>query len=150
MPGRNNMKKTPQRFLLHTLAMSACLGVGCAAAETAVSFSGYGTVGAVHSDNDQGDYLVDAFKPNGPGASHSWSADVDSRFGAQVSAQFTPQISAVLQVLSQQRFDNSYRPTVEWANLKYDVTPDLSVRAGRVVLPVFMVTDSRRVGYANP
>jgi hypothetical protein len=113
-------------------------------------FSGYGTLGVAHSNNDQADYLVDAFKPNGPGFTRDWSWDVDSRLGAQLSAIFGPRLSAVVQVLAQQRHDDSYRPVVEWANVKYQVTPDFSVRAGRVVLPIFMVTDSRRVGYANP
>jgi hypothetical protein len=75
---------------------------------------------------------------------------VDSRIGAQVSARIAPRFSAVVQVISQQRYDDTYRPVVEWANLKYEATPDFSVRAGRIVLPIYMVTDSRRVGYANP
>ena len=62
-------------------------------------FSGYGTVGLAHSDNNQADYLIDEFKPNGPGYTHAWSADVDTRLGLQFSAQFTPTVSAVVQVL---------------------------------------------------
>jgi hypothetical protein len=114
------------------------------------SFGGYGTAGVVHSDNDQGDYVVDAFKPTGPGRTRNWSPEVDSRLGLQATATFNPSLSAVVQVLFQQRYDDSWRPVVEWANLKYQATPDFSVRAGRVVLPIYMVTDSRRVGYANP
>jgi predicted porin len=38
---------------------------------------------------------------------------------------------------------------VEWANIKYQFTPDFSVRAGRIVLPAFLVSDYRKVGYAN-
>jgi len=29
-------------------------------------------------------------------------------------------------------------------------TPDLSIRAGRIVLPDFLVSDYRKLGYANP
>jgi len=117
---------------------------------SAFSFSGYGTVGVAYSSNDQADYLVDEFKPTGPGFTHRWSADADTRLGMQASWQATPRVSAVVQVITQQRYDNSYRPDVEWANVKYQATPDFSVRAGRIVLPIYMVTDSRRVGYANP
>lgn len=130
------------------LAMLAC--TGAAAQSPAWSFSGYGTAGVVHSDNDRADYLVDAFKPSGPGQSHDWAAGVDSRLGGQVTATFTPAVSAVVQVLLQQRHDDAWRPVVEWANVKWQATDALAVRAGRVVLPVFMVTDTRRVGYANP
>jgi hypothetical protein len=113
------------------------------------SFSGYGTLGVARSDEDRADYLVDAFKPDGPGHTDQWSYKVDTRLGGQVSAWFTPRLSGVLQVLVQQDHDDSWRPRIEWANVKYQLTDDLSVRAGRVVLPVFMVTDTRRVGYAN-
>ncbi len=114
------------------------------------SFSGFGTLGVVHSSEGKADFTSSSLKPNGAGHTHAWSADVDSRIGAQVTANFTPQISAVVQVISEQRYDNSYTPGVEWANIKYAFTPDISIRAGRIVLPVFLVSDFRKVGYANP
>ena len=55
-----------------------------------------------------------------------------------------------MQVISEQLYDNTYRPQVEWANLKYQPTPEISFRAGRIVLPAFLVSDFRTVGYANP
>jgi hypothetical protein len=144
------MTRHPFQRLAGAFLTLAAAGIACAQEAGPVRFSGYGTFGVVRSDNDRADYLADAFKPNGPGYSREWSADVDSRIGAQLSVALSPRLTAVVQVLAQQRYDNSYRPGVEWANLKYDVTPELSVRVGRVVLPAFMVTDSRRVGYANP
>jgi hypothetical protein len=114
------------------------------------SLSGFGTLGYVHSSENRADFASSAFRPNGAGHSRAWSADVDSRIGAQVAANFTPQVSAVLQVISEQRYDNSYTPAVEWANIKYQFTPNFSVRAGRIVLPVFLVSDYRKVGYAYP
>ncbi len=114
------------------------------------SFSGYGTLGVVHSSEDNADFVVDPFRPNGPGHTRNWSADVDSRMGGQVTANFTRQLSAIVQVIAEQRSDNSYAPQVEWANIKYQVTPDFAVRAGRIVLPIFLVNDSRKIGYSNP
>lgn len=129
----------------------AMAGAPVALAQTpTLLLSGYGTAGLVRSDNDQADYLVDPFRPDGPGHSHRWAYAPDTRVGAQASATFSPRISGVVQVISQQRYDNTWTPTVEWANLRFRVTDDFSVRAGRVVLPIFMLTDSRRVGYANP
>lgn len=142
-----------RNVLLFALAAALGHSIGASAQEAAyprVLLSGYGTVGALHSDNDRADYVVDSFKPDGPGGTRSWSFDADSRLGLQLTADFSPRVSAVLQVLSQQRHDGSYRPIVEWANLKFQATPDLSLRAGRVVLPLFMVSDTRRVGFANP
>jgi hypothetical protein len=115
-----------------------------------VSFSGFGTLGLVHSSEDQADFSTNSLKPNGAGRSHAWSADVDSLVGAQLTARPTSKLSAVLQVVSEQKYDGRYWPHVEWASVKYQLTPDLSVRVGRTVLPVLLVNDSRKVGYANP
>ena len=139
---------TIRRTLLAALAALALPAV--AQSFPSVSFSGYGTLGVVHSNNDQADYLVDAFKPNGPGHTRDLSWDVDSRVALQATAHLTPGLTGVVQVIVQQRHDDRYKPVLEWANLRYQVTPELSVRLGREVLPVFMATDTRRVGYANP
>jgi hypothetical protein len=120
------------------------------AAARMFSFSGFGTFGLVHSSEQQADFTSTIFKPNGAGYSRAWSADVDSLIAGQVIANFTPKVSAVLQVVSEQNYDNTYRPHVEWANVKYQFTPDFSARIGRTALPVFMLTDSRLIGYANP
>ena len=53
-------------------------------------------------------------------------------------------------LISEQRLDNTYRPRVEWANLKYQVTPELALRVGRIALPMFLTADYRKVGYAYP
>ncbi len=143
------LRPDPARIALATFLLGAA-ATAFAQEERAFSFSGYGTLGVAHSDNDRADYLVDAFRPSGPGFTHDWSADVDSRLGAQVTASLGSRVSAVVQVLSHQAYDDSYRPMVEWANVKLQATPDIAVRAGRVVLPIFLETDSRRVGYANP
>src|ERR1022692_3922821 len=113
-------------------------------------FNAFGTLGIVHSSEDQADFTSSVFKPAGAGHSHDWSADVDTIIAGQLTAQLTPRISAMLQVVSQQRYDDTYRPGVEWANIKYTVTPDFTVRAGRSVMPSFLVSDDRKVGYALP
>jgi hypothetical protein len=120
------------------------------AATPMFSFAGFGTLGAVHSSEKKADFGATVLVPNGAGYSRPWSANVDSRIGAQLTANFTPQVSAVVQVVSEQRYDNTYTPTVEWANVKYQFTPDFSVRVGRIVLPVFLVSDYRKLSYANP
>ncbi|HEX3062185.1 MAG TPA: porin [Usitatibacter sp.] len=137
------------RMAIAAAALAALSTAARADEAPQLKFSGYGTIGVAHSDNRDADYLVDSFKPNGPGFTRAWNADTDSRLGLQASAEFSPRVSAVLQVISQQRYDGSYRPAIEWANVKFSPLPDLNLRAGRIVLPVFMVTDSRRVGYAN-
>jgi hypothetical protein len=129
----------------------------CAAAASAhsavlpkVSFSGFGTVGVVHSSEDEADFTTNTLKPTGAGHTRDWSPDIDSLIGVQLNAGLTPRLSAIVQVISEQDYDKTYRPHVEWANVRYELTPDAVVRAGRIVLPIFMVSEDRKVNYANP
>jgi hypothetical protein len=115
-----------------------------------VSFRGFGTLGVVHSSEDRADFTGAIFKARGAGFNGSWSTDVDSLIGAQLTAAPMPKLSAVLQVISEQDYANSWRPHVEWANLKYDVTPEWSIRVGRTLLPILMVADTAKVGFAFP
>jgi hypothetical protein len=100
--------------------------------------SGFGTAGMVHSSEHRADYTNSPwYKPVGAGYNQNWSPDVDSRFGMQLDARFTEQFSAVVQAISQLRYDNTYKPTIEWANLKYQFTPDFDIRLGRIVMSTF-------------
>jgi hypothetical protein len=89
-------------------------------------------------------------RADGAGATRSWSPNVDSRLGAQIDLSLSRRWSAVLQVVSEQGLDNSYRPRVEWANVKYQATPELALRFGRIALPMFLTADYRKVGYIYP
>ena len=118
--------------------------------ESMFSLNGFGTLGVVHSSEHDADFIATDFEPNGAGYSRSWSASVDSLIGGQLTANLTPQLSAVLQLIAQQNYNDSYAPHVEWANIKYQFTPDFDARIGRMVMPTFLVSDSRKVGYSNP
>ncbi len=112
-------------------------------------FSGFGTLGAVHASTRSADFTSSVLHANGAGYSERWSPDVDSRLGAQLDLSMG-RWSGVLQVVSEQDLEGSYRPRVEWANIKYQVSPDLALRIGRIALPVFMAADYRKVGYTMP
>jgi hypothetical protein len=113
-------------------------------------FNAFGTLGVVHSSDSQADFVSSISQADGAGYSRSWSAEVDSRVGAQVTAHITSQLSAVLQLVSEQNYADSFRPEVEWANIRYQLTPEFDVRIGRIVVPLFLVSETRKVGYSNP
>lgn len=112
--------------------------------------SGFGTLGAVHSSERNADFSSSAMRASGAGRTNDWSPQVDSKLGAQLDLRLDGRWSAVLQVVSEQRLDYSYRPRVEWANVKYQATPELALRFGRIALPMFVAADYRKVGYAYP
>jgi hypothetical protein len=114
------------------------------------TFGGFGTLAAVHSTEDQADYAANPVSPGQAGYSKTWAFDVDSRIGAQLGVQFDKRWSAVIQVVQEKNIDGSFAPRLEWANVKFQVTPDLSVRAGRISLPLFLAADYRKATYALP
>jgi len=125
-------------------------------------FSGFGTVGAAHSKNRTADYLGNFDQPNGVGRTTTLDYGLDSVLGLQADTKFSDSLTATAQLVSR-RITNSKgepdadgnlpdgisTPYFEWANIKYKIQPDLSVRAGRVVAPMFMVSESRLVSYAQ-
>ena len=149
VPDRTSRKVTATAVLLMLLCTTGARAEDLGT--TNFSFSGFGTLGLAHSTEDQADFTNSPFtKPNGAGHTRNWSADTDSRVGLQVIANVTPQVSAVLQVIAQQRYDNTYTPAVEWANIKYTFSPDFNVRFGRIAMPTSLVGDYRYVGYSTP
>ena len=134
------------------IVLAAAGGARAADDDTGPSwtFGGFGTVGVSHSSTREADYTSSSFKSYGAGHTRSWSFDVDSRLGAQLSVNMDKQWSAVVQVISEQNLENNYRPSVEWAYVKYQATPDLSLRVGRIALPLFLAADYRKAAYAYP
>src|ERR1700674_4690027 len=125
---RSSAYRTP--CVLKALTLVAMLwsavSVGATAEDQSApmfSFNGFGTLGVVHSSEENADFVGGVFQPSGAGFTHRWSAGVDSRIGGQVSANFTQKLSAVVQLVSEQRYDNTYIPSVEWANIRYQITP---------------------------
>lgn len=110
------------------------------------SLSGFGTLGYVATSTDQAEYVIPGQMH---GADKSGSGEVDSKLGVQVGAKFTSQLSATVQVLTKQNGKGNWTPQVEWAFGKWQATPGLAVRVGRMGAPFFAVSDFRDVGYAN-
>lgn len=114
------------------------------------SFNGYGTLGAAHSSEHRADYIPNPVNSEGPGRSYRWDSLLDSRAAVQVSVAPSENLYGVVQVVVEKRYDGKFKPKVEWANLQYTPSPSLSVRAGRIALGTYMVSDHRKVGYSLP
>lgn len=145
------MKTISARFLVLALMigvsdMSRADGID----DPMYKLNGFGTLGTSHSSESMGDYVLNRTFPKGAGLSENWSFSNDSRFGMHMSSEFTPHISAVLQVIAEYNSDGNYRPSIEWLNLKYAFSPNFYVRAGRVLLPTFLNSETQDVGYSYP
>ena len=143
-------------------AVSTALWVGAAKAtdlSDMFQFHAYGTADVVHSSQSDADFVSTYNEQSqGAGYTRSWSPDVDSKLAAQLDAHFTDKLSVVVQLVSENDQNSTwtgkpnprYRPSLEWANVKYSVTDDLNVRLGRMVLPSGMLSEYRNVGYSLP
>jgi hypothetical protein len=146
------MAATPNYYLIAFFAVA--LGASFAKANEldapSYKFGGFGTLGASHSSQSLGDYVIDGTLPTGAGRSNNLATGNDSRLGVQLMANFTPRTSAVVQVISEYQADGSYQPRLEWVNIKYEFNSDTYIRFGRIDLPTFLYSDSRKVGYSYP
>ena len=77
-----------------------------------------------------------------------WDHGRHTRAGVQVDARLTDNARGVVQFLS--RADNDFDTEAQWAYLSYELTPNLTARAGRMVLPFYMHSQYTQVGYAYP
>lgn len=111
------------------------------------SLSGFGTLGVARTDTDEVEYVRDLSQPHG--LTKDWGAKIDSVFGVQAEYRFTGKVDGVVQAITRYRYDDSYDPEISWAFLRYDASPNLSLRLGRLGTEFFMLSDSRLVGYAN-
>ena len=111
-------------------------------------FSGFGTLGVVKTNTDQANFGRD--RQSYGGANTNASADVDSNLGLQATADVAPWLSGTMQVLTVKRTTEKHLTVEpEWAFLKTSPMEGLSFRGGRLAVPMFLVSDSRNIGYAN-
>lgn len=115
-------------------------------AET-ISFRGFGTLGVARSSSSQADFVRDLSQPKGL-SDGEWSARIDSILGGQVNWQLTKELEFVGQAVSRFRYNEKRSPEIMWAFARWDITHDITVRAGRIGADFMMLADSRLVGYS--
>lgn len=109
-----------------------------------LSVHGYGTVAISHYHSNDGR----GYGRNG-GLKENWSANEDTKAGIQVQYNVSPK----LRLAAQGRvaaINNQYRFNLAWAYAAYDLTPNTTIRAGRLRLPMFNLSDSADIGYSYP
>jgi hypothetical protein len=111
-------------------------------------FSGFGSLGVSHSSLNQGDYVLSDSMPKGVGRSSEWTESNNTRIAAHVAANFTPEISGILQVDAEYQANGTYNPRVEMANVKYAFIPNFYMRVGRLAIPTFIDSENHDIGYS--
>jgi hypothetical protein len=127
------------------IAVAIALAAPCAAwaqdaAMPQFSFSGFGTLGFVSTNTGQAEYATSMLQPGG--AKKKPDFGVDSLLAGQIDARFTKALSFVGQIVANRTADDDFVPHVEWAFVRYAITPNLSVRGGILAVPIFLQSDS--------
>lgn len=110
------------------------------------TISGFGTLGVVHSNTRNVDIVRDLTQNDGVGYTRQTDFGMDSNFGLQLNKSVSDNIDTALQVVSR-RSANKFQPEVTWAYARYVPNDNLQLRAGRLGFDVYLLADSRNVGY---
>jgi len=137
------MKK---HIIVSALALPFALSCAYAQDTSALRISGFGTGALTFTDNDQAEFA----RPNQTrGVKKNVGTGVDSNLGLQADYRVNDWLSLTGQGLVRKDGTDDFGAELAWAFAKFKVSDDLSVRVGRMGLPVFMISDYRNVGYAN-
>ncbi|HLP30866.1 MAG TPA: hypothetical protein VK150_05855, partial [Geothrix sp.] len=74
---------------------------------------------AARSSERNADFTLNIVQPKGPGFTRSTDFGSDSRVGLQVDLQMSQRFSAVVQGISERRYDDSFDPILSMAHLKF-------------------------------
>lgn len=72
----------------------------------------------------------------------------DAIMGVQLAFNFSENVSATTQLVT--LFGTKSNANVEWAYLSYNMTDNFTIRAGRLRLPYYLLSEFLDVGYAYP
>ena len=133
---------------LAAAALVACSGAmaGYTSPDGTFSLSGFGTLGAASTTTDEALFV---YPGQGGGAGRDLSLNPDTKIALQGTYKFAPTFSLTSQLMTKFDANGQYTPNVEWMFGKWQALPSLTLRAGRMGAPFFMVSDFRDVGFAN-
>lgn len=113
-----------------------------------LELNAYGTLGMARSSLDSPQYRTAS--NNRYGIGDSWSGLLDNRVGAQMTLNFNPDLSFILQSLIRRNGEDQVAPQTTWAYLRWRPNEHWETRLGRIRQPLFMITEEFDVGYSWP
>jgi hypothetical protein len=125
----------------------ALAAIPASAALPDIDLSGFGTAGFAITDTGRAEFARSQTLLTG--ANNEGDVGVDSLFAFQATVHLTDIFSATAQAMVRRLFSTGFQLDIPVFFAKADLTHDLSIRVGRIQLPVFMNSDYRQVGYSN-
>jgi len=113
-----------------------------------LTVSGFGTLGYSHEGQDRIGFMRNATQPVSTSTNGSFLSD--SSLGLQLNYSPVPQFEAVAQIVARDKQNMSFGNSVEWAFLAWHPNEAVDLRAGRMGLDIFLLSDYRNLGFAQP
>jgi hypothetical protein len=132
--------------ILLALSHTADADGGFNALSDMFTYTGFGTAGVARSDTKLAEYVIGNQMS---GARENFDYKTDSKLGLQGTFAPTAWLSGTVQALSAEQDNFGIMTQIEWAYLNVQPISNLSIRYGKMELPLFLVSDSRNVGYTT-
>jgi hypothetical protein len=134
-----NTKLIGLALLMAASSQAMALGQG----ETLVN--GFGSVGFTHLG---GEHVSHGYGIKGQ-TTDSWRGDQLSKFGGQLQYGVTDDVTATVQVKAS-AVQDEWKPELSMAYLSWKATDGLTLRGGRLPLPIYMFSDTLAIGQSYP
>jgi hypothetical protein len=120
---------------------------GARADDDRFTFRGFGTLGATTHNAVGVEFRRNVGQGRGAEAGEI-DLGVDSIAGLQADIELGPQIDVVVQGLGRLYADGKWNPTLSQGFLRYSPDDSLVLRAGRVGYDIYLLAESRQVGFS--
>lgn len=131
---------------LSILALAVAAALPSLATAVDLSYSGFSTAAYAQTDTDEAQV---GYYGQPEGIDSDGSFEMDSKLGVQVTAKFNDVLSATVQGVAYSDLSGDWEPRLDWAYVRAQALPSVSLRAGYLRAPTFMYSDSVFIGYAN-
>jgi hypothetical protein len=112
-----------------------------------VTFRGFGTLGVSTHDTDGIEYRRNTGQGRGV-ESGELDFETDSLAGLQVNTRLSSKLDVVLQGVMRQDAGGDWSPRLSQGYLRFSPDEALVLRAGRVGFDIYLLAESRQVGYS--
>lgn len=133
-------------FRVSVVALAVAAALPSIASAVDFSYSGFSTAAYAQTDTDDANV---GYQGQPEGINSDGTFEMDSKLGVQVTAKFNDVLSATIQGVAYSDLTGEWEPRLDWAYLRLQALPSVSVRAGYLRAPTFMYSDSVFIGYAN-
>ncbi len=136
-------------FFINLILLFTPLVVAAEASAVEFHFGGFGTGSFSTFNNTKADYVLND-QPEGPGRTRSSDIGLDSSLGVQFDLGLNKSLDLGLQIVADRNPDRTVTPEVTVAQMRWRLSPALTVRLGKMPIGAFLNAETRKVRFTMP